>query len=125
MMSGKTKWRNPFSGLEGAFHPFGGVTEEVLLDNDRGLVVRHDRATREVEFNARLHVFARHWRFRPRACARPIGRGRRAKTSAASVTSRRTRLPADLSKAGQCWRRTLGHGPSRSPQDAGTAIACV
>jgi transposase len=41
----------------------------VLLDNDRGLVVRHDRATREVEFNARLHVFARHWRFRPRACA--------------------------------------------------------
>jgi hypothetical protein len=58
-----------FSGLEGAFSHFGGVTEEVLFDNDRGLVVRHDRATREVEFNARLHAFARHWRFRPRACA--------------------------------------------------------
>jgi transposase len=58
-----------FSGLEGAFRHFGGVTEEVLLDNDRGLVVRHDRATREVEFNVRLHAFARHWRFRPRACA--------------------------------------------------------
>src|ERR1700760_1608768 len=58
-----------FAGLEGAFRHFGGVTEEVLLDNDRGLVVRHDRATREVEFNARLHAFAEHWRFRPRACA--------------------------------------------------------
>jgi len=58
-----------FAGLEGAFRHFGGITEEVLFDNDRGLVVRHDRATREVEFNARLHAFARHWRFRPRACA--------------------------------------------------------
>jgi hypothetical protein len=58
-----------FGGLEGAFRHFGGVTEEVLFDNDRGLVVRHDRATREVEFNARLQAFARHWRFRPRACA--------------------------------------------------------
>ena len=58
-----------FAGLEGAFRHFGGVTEEVLFDNDRGLVVRHDRATREVEFNARLHAFARHWQFRPRACA--------------------------------------------------------
>lgn len=58
-----------FAGLEGAFRHFGGVTEEVLFDNDRGLVVRHDRATREVEFNDRLHAFAKHWRFRPRACA--------------------------------------------------------
>ena len=58
-----------FAGLEGAFRHFGGVTEEVLFDNDRGLVVRHDRTTREVEFNARLHAFARHWQFRPRACA--------------------------------------------------------
>ena len=58
-----------FAGLEGAFRHFGGITEEVLFDNDRGLVVRHDRQTREVEFNARLHAFARHWRFRPRASA--------------------------------------------------------
>src|SRR5690242_13664474 len=58
-----------FAGLEDAFRHFGGVPEEVLFDNDRGLVVRHDRATREVEFNARLHAFAKHWRFRPRACA--------------------------------------------------------
>src|SRR3954453_3585635 len=58
-----------FAGVEGAFRHFGGVTEEVLFDNDRGLVVRHDRSTREIEFNARLLAFARHWRFRPRACA--------------------------------------------------------
>jgi transposase len=58
-----------FAGVEGAFRHFGGVTEEVLLDNDRGLVARHDRVTREVEFNARLHAFAKHWGFRPRACA--------------------------------------------------------
>jgi transposase len=58
-----------FAGLEGAFRHFGGVTDEVLLDNDRGLVVRHDRETHEVEFNARLRAFARHWRFRPHACA--------------------------------------------------------
>src|SRR5579863_2164797 len=58
-----------FAGLEGAFRHFGGITEEVLLDNDRGLVAHHDRATREVEFNARLHAFAKHWDFRPRACA--------------------------------------------------------
>ena len=60
---------NWFAGLESAFERFGGATEEVLFDNDRGLVVRHDRATREVEFNARLHAFAKHWGFRPRACA--------------------------------------------------------
>ena len=58
-----------FASLEGAFRHFGGVTEEVLFDNDRGLVARHDRLTREVEFNTRLRAFAQHWRFRPRACA--------------------------------------------------------
>jgi len=43
-----------FAGVEGAFGHFGGIAEEVLLDNDRGLVARHDRATGKVEFNARL-----------------------------------------------------------------------
>ena len=58
-----------FAGIESAFQHFGGVPEEVLVDNDRGLVSRHDRSTREVEFNARFRAFARHWGFRPRACA--------------------------------------------------------
>src|ERR687898_185937 len=58
-----------FEGLESAFRAFGGVTEEVLLDNTRALVMHHDSLTREVRFNARLLAFARHWRFQPRACA--------------------------------------------------------
>jgi transposase len=58
-----------FDGMEGAFHHFGGVTEEVLLDNARALVIRHDVATREVVFHERLLAFARYWGFRPRACA--------------------------------------------------------
>jgi transposase len=56
-------------GIEAAFCHFGGVPEEVLLDNARALVTRHDAATREVSFNDRLKAFADYWRFRPRACA--------------------------------------------------------
>jgi transposase len=58
-----------FDGLEAAFHHFGGVPREVLLDNPRALVDYHDAGTREVRFNTRFEAFARHWDFRPRACA--------------------------------------------------------
>lgn len=58
-----------FDGLEAAFRHFGGVPREVLLDNARALVDYHDAGTREVRFNARFEAFARHWDFRPRACA--------------------------------------------------------
>lgn len=57
------------AGLEGAFRHFGGVPQEVLFDNARALVTHHDAASREIVFNDRLHAFARHWAFRPRACA--------------------------------------------------------
>jgi transposase len=57
------------AGLEGAFAHFGGVPQEVLLDNARALVLEHNTATREVTFHPRLHAFAQHWGFRPRACA--------------------------------------------------------
>jgi transposase len=60
---------NWFEGIEGAFGAFGGMPEEILFDNARALVDRHDAATREMVFNARLHAFSRHWRVRPRACA--------------------------------------------------------
>lgn len=56
-------------GIEGAFDHFGGVPQEVLLDNPRALVEHHDAVTREVRFNDRLLAFARYWGFRPRACA--------------------------------------------------------
>ena len=58
-----------FDGLESAFHTFGGVTEEVLFDNARALVVEHDAVTRSVVLNDKLKAFAKHWDFRPRACA--------------------------------------------------------
>jgi transposase len=58
-----------FDGIEAAFCHFGGVPQEVLLDNARALVDRHDAVTREVTFNQRLLAFGRYWGFRPRACA--------------------------------------------------------
>ena len=58
-----------FDGLESALVTFGGVPEEVLFDNARALVVEHDSATRTVVFNDKLKAFAKHWGFRPRACA--------------------------------------------------------
>lgn len=58
-----------FDGLESTFAKFGGATEEVLFDNARGLVEHHDVSTRTVVFNPNLLGFAKHWGFRPRACA--------------------------------------------------------
>jgi transposase len=58
-----------FAGLESAFTSFGGVPEEVLMDNPRALVVRHDAVSRSVQFNDKLIAFAKHWGFCPRACA--------------------------------------------------------
>jgi transposase len=58
-----------FDGIESAFLAFGGVPEEVLIDNPRALVAAHDAATRTVVFNAKFLAFARHWGFTPRACA--------------------------------------------------------
>jgi transposase len=58
-----------FEGIEGAFHHFGGLPAEVLLDNARALVEHHDAGTREVAFNERFHAFARYWGVRPVACA--------------------------------------------------------
>jgi len=58
-----------FSGLESAFLAFGGVPEEVLMDNPRALVVRHNTTSRQVRFNDKLLAIAKHWGFAPRACA--------------------------------------------------------
>jgi transposase len=92
-----------FAGVEGGFRHFGGVTEGVLLDNDRGLVARHDRETGEVEFKARRHAFAKHWGFRPRVGAPDWARTkslpsrkRGARTSGASARSRRTPSPGAM-----------------------------
>jgi transposase len=56
-------------GIEAAFTHFGGVPEQLLLDNARALVEHHDAETREVMFNARFRAFCRYWGVRPTACA--------------------------------------------------------
>jgi transposase len=67
-----------FEGIENAFRHYNGVPHEVLFDNARALVDRHDAATREVTLNARFHAFSRYWNFTPRACApyRPRTKGK-------------------------------------------------
>ena len=62
----QTVW---FRGLEGAFHHFGGTTQEVLLDNAKSLVDSHHPQSREVVFNSRFKAFAQYWGFCPKACA--------------------------------------------------------
>jgi transposase len=66
---GHEKQDSWFDGMESAFRSFGGVPQEVLLDNARALILDHDPASREVVLHPRLHAFARHWGFRIRACA--------------------------------------------------------
>lgn len=58
-----------FSGIEGAFSHFGGLTEEILLDNARALVELHDPTTRTVVFNERFKAFMQYWGVKPVACA--------------------------------------------------------
>jgi transposase len=58
-----------FAGIEDAFRHFGGRPAELLLDNARALVERHDMQSREVVFNERFQAFVRYWDVRPVACA--------------------------------------------------------
>ncbi len=56
-------------GMENAFRHFGGITQQVLLDNPKPLVTSHNPLTREVLFNHRFCAFADYWQFKPKACA--------------------------------------------------------
>lgn len=58
-----------FQGMESAFRHFGGVPEEILLDNAAPLVKSHNRETREVVFNDRLKAFCSYYDTKPKACA--------------------------------------------------------
>lgn len=55
--------------IEGAFRYFGGVPQEVLVDNAKALVTTHNAVTREVVFSSTFSAFARYWGFKPKACA--------------------------------------------------------
>lgn len=55
-----------YEGLVRSMEYFGGVTEEVLVDNQKATVLRHP--TKGAEFNPRFLELAAHYGFKPRAC---------------------------------------------------------
>jgi transposase len=56
-----------YEGLACSFEYFGGVTEEVLVDNQKTAVLTH-RAGEPPQFTARFRDLAEHYGFVPRAC---------------------------------------------------------
>lgn len=54
-------------GIEHAFRHFGGVPEELLVDNAKPLVLSHPRSGK-VEYHPEFLAFCQHWGVRPRAC---------------------------------------------------------
>jgi transposase len=60
-----------------AFEWFGGITKEVLVDNQKAAVVHHDRQ-RGVRFTPGFRLLSSHYGFTPKACrpARPQTKGK-------------------------------------------------
>lgn len=56
-----------YEGLVRSFEYFGGVTEEVLVDNQKTAVLEHPTG-QAPQFNARFVDLANHYGFQPRAC---------------------------------------------------------
>lgn len=56
-----------YEGIIRAFEHFGGVTQEVLVDNQKALVIAN-RIGDTVQFHERFLDLAGHYGFRPRAC---------------------------------------------------------
>jgi transposase len=56
-----------YEGLIRSFEWFGGVPQEVLVDNQKAAVIAHRRG-REVQFHPRFLDLAGHYGFTPRAC---------------------------------------------------------
>lgn len=56
-----------YEGIIRSFEYFGGVTKEVLLDNQKTAVISHSHS-RRVVYNERFLDLARHYGFNPRAC---------------------------------------------------------
>jgi len=56
------------AGHEAAFQWFEGYTKEILYDNPKTMVLRHDVATGEVLLNNTFKDFCSHYQFKPRFC---------------------------------------------------------
>jgi transposase len=60
--------RHWLQALEEAFRFWGGVPEQVLVDNARALISLNNPRTGELVVNPTFAAFARHWGFTPKAC---------------------------------------------------------
>jgi transposase len=60
--------RNWLQALEEAFHFWGGIPEEVLVDNAKALITINNPKTGELVVNSNFAAFARHWGFTAKAC---------------------------------------------------------
>jgi transposase len=58
-----------FEGIESALRYFGGVPQEVLVDNAKALVIQNDRSSGELLLNEKFKALAAYWGFQIRACA--------------------------------------------------------
>lgn len=63
---GSLRQRDWLTGLERAFHYFGGVPDEILTDNAKPLV--NGRKGGKPVFHPEFEAFCRHWGVIPRAC---------------------------------------------------------
>jgi transposase len=60
--------RHWLQALEEAFRFWGGVPEQVLVDNAKALITHHNPRTGELVINPVFAAFARHWGFTVKAC---------------------------------------------------------
>lgn len=58
-------WRE---GLAGAFRHFGGITQTVLIDNAKALVLERDPERKTARIHPAFDAFCRDWGVTPRAC---------------------------------------------------------
>jgi len=106
--------------LEEGFRHWGGVPQEVLMDNARARVSQHDPERQILVFAQRLEEFARYWDFWPRAC-RPYRARMKGKDERGVAYVRQNAIAGGSSTAGRNWRPIWCAGPGRWPTCASTA----
>lgn len=70
--------QNWMTGIEEAVRYFGGMPQQLLIDNASAMVLEHNRGTHEVTFTESFKAFAEYWGFKVRACmpGRPQTKGK-------------------------------------------------
>lgn len=72
------RFPNLIDGHEEAFRWFGGITQDILYDNPKTMVLTHNARTREVILNKQFEDFAAYYGFCPKFCVpyRPQTKGK-------------------------------------------------